>query len=595
MIKPFNIKIERPGLNIITGKVGSGKTTIPSVISWTLFGKTLKENSSVSTWEEKRPKNYKGTKTGIIFYKDKKQIIIIRCKDYKGKIEVDNKKLKGGNNIFIFIDGKHYTKARNKSDKKEFIEKLLGYSFDLFKTSIVFGQKMKKIIEETGPHKKKVFEEAFEVDFVEIAKTNTENQLSKLTEALTDYEYDKESKEDKIEELRIFYSEAKKDEANFEKDKKESLKEIDNDIKELNEELISLNKTQASLVDIKPLEKKLDKLKTQYEKENDKWLLHEDLESSIETIEEHDIKKLKKKYKKDKVNYCNECGGKLSDKDTKLYNKNLDLEIRELVKKSAELKKELGTLQTKDTTKLKKDIKKLKTKISKKENKNARAKGVLKRLPKVKEKISDLTKRREKLSNKKLKIKSTKYKSKIDKLEKKITGLNKNIRKLEKEIEIQKWLIKDPLSNNGLKAYMFNSLLTKVNDKLIDYSRILGFQVEFGIDLSTARKDFYQAVLFEDVVTPYEDLSGGQKQLVDTSVAFAIHDVISEIRPTNLLFLDEPFESLGVDEIEIIEELVEEKAKNKSLYLITHQQGFSPRNANKIHVKRNNKGQTILS
>src|SRR5690606_31315174 len=121
------------------------------------------------------------------------------------------------------------------------------------------------------------------------------------------------------------------------------------------------------------------------------------------------------------------------------------------------------------------------------------------------------------------------------------------------------WLIKDPLSNTGLKAYMFNSMLEQVNIALEEYSRVLGFQVEFGIDLDTHRKDFYQAVLFEGVITPYEDLSGGQKQLVDTSIAFAIHDVIAKIRPCNILFMDEPFESLGIDEIEIIEELVENK------------------------------------
>ena len=90
-------------------------------------------------------------------------------------------------------------------------------------------------------------------------------------------------------------------------------------------------------------------------------------------------------------------------------------------------------------------------------------------------------------------------------------------------------------------------------------------------------------------------LSGGQKQLVDTSVAFAIHDVISEIRPTNIMFMDEPFESLGLNEIEIVSELVQEKAKNKSLFLITHHPSFNPMNTNDIIVSLDENGNTNIS
>jgi len=62
--------LDQPGLNIIRGKVGAGKTSIPSVLCWTLFGSTLKEKSSVNTWEELRTDTYAGTMASVIFEKE---------------------------------------------------------------------------------------------------------------------------------------------------------------------------------------------------------------------------------------------------------------------------------------------------------------------------------------------------------------------------------------------------------------------------------------------------------------------------------------------------------------------------------------------
>ena len=71
--------------------------------------------------------------------------------------------------------------------------------------------------------------------------------------------------------------------------------------------------------------------------------------------------------------------------------------------------------------------------------------------------------------------------------------------------------------------------------------------------------------------------------------------VISDLRPVNIMFLDEPFESLGNDEIEIVADLVQEKARDKSLFLITHHQSFNPINVNDITVELDENKHTIIS
>ena len=93
-------RLDCNGLNIIRGKIGSGKTTIPSGLYWGLYGITLKPNATVQTWEEYRPENFKGTISHINFHKDKDEYDIIRCISYKGNI-LEGMNKKGGSGLFI--------------------------------------------------------------------------------------------------------------------------------------------------------------------------------------------------------------------------------------------------------------------------------------------------------------------------------------------------------------------------------------------------------------------------------------------------------------------------------------------------------------
>jgi DNA repair exonuclease SbcCD ATPase subunit len=137
-------------------------------------------------------------------------------------------------------------------------------------------------------------------------------------------------------------------------------------------------------------------------------------------------------------------------------------------------------------------------------------------------------------------------------------------------------------------------MLELVNNSLELYSETIGFGIYFGIDMETANKDFFAIIRKKGQNIAYEDLSGGEQQLVDISIAFAIHDVVGMEKVFNLLILDEVFESLDTTNVELVSELISLKAKNKSVYLITHLRDFSSSNSSVIQVK-NKKGKgTIL-
>ena len=583
IVEPSTFELDRgDSLNIIRGKVGAGKTTIPNALTWALFGQTLKVKSSIEPWEELRGENYRGTKVTVEFEKDGLTYQVIRCKNFKGNITVGKKvKMKGSSNTILLLEGA-LIEGKGKVNTQQNINKVLGYSFELFKNSIVFGQKMKRIIEETGPEKKKIFDEAFEVGFIEKAKDNTNSERQKLIGLRKDIEHNIEIVDERLSKYQSNLEFALENESNFDINKNERLKEYSDNIKETKAELKELKKENIKVIDINTLEL----TKKHIEKELNKSTISNDnffkLERNITNIQS-DIS-YHEQQRKLGFESCPTCGGKLNKAKASEMNDDSLSKIRKLEKTLFVLKKEYMAIEHIDISKLKRQVEKINDQISEAKANNRYAETYENRLTKLNNRIKSYEEKIDEINDRKLKIKSTLYEKLRNKLINESRKLNKQQRRINKEIEIKDWLINDPLSNNGLKAYIFDSLLNNVNEKLNNYEPILGFQVEFGIDLKSHRKDFYQLIMKEGILISYEDLSGGQQQLVNTAVAFAIHDVISQLRPMNIIFLDEPFESLDVDTIEVVSELVYEKSKDKSLYLITHHQSFSPTNANEIYI-----------
>ncbi len=163
-------------------------------------------------------------------------------------------------------------------------------------------------------------------------------------------------------------------------------------------------------------------------------------------------------------------------------------------------------------------------------------------------------------------------------------AMQKELKQIRKDVGAYEWVIKTPLSNSGLKAFIFNQMLDTINNRLEFYSKYIGFQVAFFIDMKSANKNLETYVFKGENPVPYNDLSGGQQQAVDIAAAFAIHDVVSDSKSCSLLVMDEVFESLDKDNIEIMTDVIQDKAQNKCLYLVTHRAEFNPTNSNIINI-----------
>src|SRR5690606_36752865 len=141
--------------------------------------------------------------------------------------------------------------------------------------------------------------------------------------------------------------------------------------------------------------------------------------------------------------------------------------------------------------------------------------------------------------------------------------------------KLLEWVINDPLSNRGLKAYIFNSLLSNITDRSKYYSRYSGISLNLGIDLNSSNKTLTADILIGDKIRPYVSLSGGQKQLANITLSLAIHDIVCQEANLNILFFDEIFENLDRDNIQIVSELISQMGRDKSLHLITHRTEFT--------------------
>lgn len=604
IINKIIFNLDQSGLNIFRGPVGAGKTSIPSTLYWCLYGISLKKGSSVQTWDELQPNDFKGTMVRTLFYKNNDKYEIIRCISYKGNVF---KKKKGGSGIHI-IKNDDYVEIKGKRDIQAEIQKIIGYSSDLFTNSIIYGQRLKRIIEESGPSKKKIFDEAFETVFIDKAKSKAQAEDKQLSQLLEIENSKLDGIKSGLSELKSTYKDLLKFEKSFKDIKQGNLKKfktsipkIKSKIKDIEDKIIAIN-----ILNYKELKNRLAKRKSKLEKLTGKL----DKKQKLEQKRDKTLKNLNQIQEEIKTvtnNTCFTCGSTLTtNQQSKL--------IKKILKQRDENREDYTKIKDKladtkywptdnDIRLLTKELEELEKQYNSISYDKERKEELEETKDNLLDELNTIDKDYKKVKKEKLEIKSHKYEKKIIEAKENKRIIKDEIQRIEKERELYKWLINDPLSNSGIKAYIFNSLLSKVNHILEDYSKILGFRIEFGIDIQSANKDFYQMIYRDDnlfnkgepLIIPYQDLSGGQKQLVDTAVALAIHGVISSVRPTNILFLDEPFEGLDNDTIELVSDIISYKSQNQSLFLITHHDSFNPTNANTFYFNLGKDGATSIS
>lgn len=546
----LELNLGSKGITVIRGATGEGKTTILSALVWGAYGKNLKGKSDVNTWEKYRPKNYNGTKVEIYFGKDGKTHKITRCLKYKGEVNG----AKGKDRLIYEIDAVEVSE-KNKGEIQALINADLGMSYSLFMNSILFGQGMKRLIQESSSDKKDLFEEIFELEYISKARDIAKGYY---TEALREYN-----------EINQKYSSSK--------EKKQSIQRMLDDLKK------QANHVKNDLSSrVKVLEKKLSLLaKAKKENELKETVTHKNrIEQILQEARDNQkelLNKINDAKKKTKVSL-----EEFISVIIKLLKRG---DIKNSLKRLIEVKKAFG-----DIERLQDKCSKLADKISNYRDKLEELRDQEYEANKVQRDI-DLTKAEIKklLSEKKVGVNMgliKKYKTQLSTLSDKLQAIESEMEEKRSKVDNYKWVMDDPLGNRGIKAFLFESSLDILNETLESYSEVLGFSILFYVDIQGVKKDFNTQIIMDGIEVSYEELSGGQKQLVNLAMAFAMNEVMTKAKGINIAFLDEVFENLSSEYVDLVIGLIRKIYKDKTLYLISHQESLPISNARVLTVTR---------
>lgn len=546
-IQELSIYLNKPGINLIKGENGAGKSTLLNAISWIVYGKTLKGVKGVNTHKKFQPKEYKGTLGEIFFDKEGSVHQIIRCQSYTSKVEG----AKGGDRLIYKVDGE-LVDEKKKPKIQELIEKDLGLSFKLFKNSITFGQRLQRLAEVSGTDKKLLFEEAFEIGYLSVAKQLVMESKKKYESEYKIVSLRCQNLQKEIESTGKVYKELRESERDYRKLQKERIQSLERKIQNQKDRLEKLD------FDEKLLTKRIKKL--------------DQLKNRMSVL------------KKDESKFYNQTSQISSKKGViQLLDTVINLMgNKEYIKAYSHLISLKGSFISLD--KIRESKSSLQEQIDSIQLFCSKNKEKRNEITQILNQISSFEKEVDKIKKEKKKIVSPKYREKQKTYKKKLDKLIKESEDLKVLVDNYNWLVIDPLSNSGIKTFIIDTSLQYLNKALASYQDIVGFKVYFSINEESARRDFITFIERDGQLFEYEELSGGEQQLVNIIMAFALHQTTSASLGVNVLFLDELFENLDKGNIEIVMDLVKSMANEKSIYLITHQSNFSISGANVIHV-----------
>lgn len=516
---------------LIKAPNGKGKSTILSALVWAIYGKNLKGVSEVTTWEKVRPKDYQGVMVEVFFQKGEHIYKIIRCQKCNIVLEDGAK----GKDRLILMKDNEVVNVKGKNKLQDAINAELGLSYTLFMNSIMFGQGIKRLIQESNSDKKKIFEEVFDLEFLNIAKGIAMQDKNNLLAQANEVEHQSALLKKELEANKEAYFDLRDREKGFKEKIKSERRELKKDREDLTKQLIKKQQQlkdeveQSLRIKIKKHTDYVDGLKSKIK-----------YNRNISGVSLPDfVKKLK--IQLDKGHY-------------KRAKESVDIIYKAIInsdKLQEEYEDALGRLDELRTT-------------------NEKYKRLQKECDDIASDIADIDEELEKLKQEKLKVMSPKYKEKLKEIRKTLRKVDEDYHNKELELENYNWLINDPLGNNGIKAYLFDSSLDMLNRTLDKYSQVLGFRIEFNIDLGTARKEFFTLIERDGQIIDYDELSGGEKTLCNFAMALAMHEALTLSKGINLMLFDEVFESLDKENIELVTELIKKYSVGKSIFIITH-------------------------
>ncbi len=573
---------------------GAGKSSIYEALYWCLFGKTKRGLTADDVVNQFAKKD---CSVEVMFYIGEECYSIRRTR----KDSADGNALK----LFRKVeeDWEEMTKGTIK-DTQQAIEDLLKVSELTFVKTTHFGQgDVKPFATLTDKELKQIFEQALSLDFLSEMQTKVKSHKMGLTASVitqeseeAEFGRERNALEEKIDYLTDAIRELEENKA---KEKARYQTEIDNievEIKELEESKKNLEADKAKLAELEQANSKLAELKKlqshldeKYEVEKTK--LSEEktiLKLAVEAVDEQ--LQIIKESKAKVGSPCKACGRLFGEHDISGLVKTASENAREQNAKMGDIKKAVADIQV-EVEKLKKLRESLLEKISVFDDdvvEETRLKSRVETLAGVDIKIEKLKKRIENYEKLIAEVDATgsdqyekdikaarERKAEINTL---ITQIKKDVLEVKDSIETAE-MLEEILSNGGLKSYLLDGITPELNKLINKYMTVLDdIEVEVSTVTKLKGKEEYREKFSINVKNQhgspiFQGNSGGEQQKVNLAISMAFNALVRGMSesPSNVLFLDEPFESLDEASSERVIELCNMLAENVgTVFLITH-------------------------
>ena len=571
-IQNMEFEFHESGVYLIKAPNGTGKSTVFEAIYFTLFGKDMKgENlDAVLTLPEYRSPDYRGCRVCLDLYKNGNKYTVTRTHKYKNEGEKF-----GSGSLNVYEDGDSVSE-RLKRDSQQVVNDILGVSENVFMNSVMFGQNMRRFMETSGEDKKEIFSSFFELDWIDRARERAAALYSEYTTKEREAQEQERLLQSKIESLLAERDRYDQYISGFEEDKINKIAGLQNQIDLLP---VLEVKTGFNQDDFEALKKELEDCRADYltaHSENlGRAMEIKRIEADISRMRDTDIKE-----------NCPTCGSAINPEVVSKLKAEVELGINNA-------RYELGTIVMQDLSDLKTKGEELKKHVDAMEIEKTNQdqnNNLFESIERQKKMIRDLIE----IEKGSQPVHSIDFTEEINKIQEQIQAVDSG--QYKTTITALKWWQGTGFAGGGLKAYIVNDILKRLNLIINKYAERLDMSIEIKIDTEKARKGFITSVYKSDgTAVNFQALSGGEKQRINLSISFAIFDMIEmSAGGFNFMVFDEAFNGLDQDGIFEIHQMLKDRAVSKQIIIVTHGDKMDIMHSGIYSLEKIN-NQTILS
>lgn len=538
----IEVPLDTDQITLITGRNGSGKSTMIEAISFSLFGKPYR---NINKPQLVNTINKKGTVTEIEFETNSRHYKIVR--GIKPTI------------FEIWENGKLIDQSSKSKDYQNFLERnILKLDHKSFHQIVILGaSSFVPFMQLPAAVRREVIENLLDIKIFSHMNTILKERVTKSKAGILQVDQQIEMIENNIDTHKVYYQKLVRIKEEATQQNENEIRDIEDQIAAIKQKKFSVRKmienelNEDTLTSPNDLQKKAKKLS---KKRDDFWAIKSQLKSRVK-----DVVSTAKFFSEN--SQCPTCDQDIHDKVRKVKLEESESKAKEINRAISEAQNHLDSIEA-DLAESDKKIKRIMSLDRESEEYGreidsllARKDTILKRIAKADSSVDDDIKQAKDIEKE---------------LAESLTELKENRLSLLEDhqyIEASVNMMKD----NGIKTKIVAEYLPVINTLVNKYLQTMDFFVSFHLNSS-----FTEEIRSRHLDTfSYASFSEGEKQKIDISLLFAWRQIarMKNSASTNLLILDEvgdsSLDSVGLDALINILNTAE---KNTNVFVISHRE-----------------------